>query len=85
MKDGQNLTVNRVRCRKGHECEWCGGYIGKGNLAYSRSFVWDNRMRRGWMHEDCFEAFDYSCHEFGEIEWSPGDFARGEVADHARV
>jgi hypothetical protein len=76
------MTVIRdkeLTCRSAHSCEWCAQCIEKGERCHSRTHVWDDRLMTGHSHFDCWTAMTTSIENAGELEWTPGDFARGEV------
>lgn len=73
------ISNKEVRCRKSHECAWCGEAIDAGSKAQSRSYRFDGDFVSDWMHPECYAAMRDS--PVGDLAdgWHPGDFRRGSV------
>jgi len=73
----QTDAVNVVSARKAHGCSWCGERIEVGG-AYVRYRYFDGRDAGTVKeHPECYDAMQRLCAEEGEIQFMPGDFARG--------
>jgi len=49
-----------VRCRKPHQCEWCGEKIPRLSKAISRVYKWDGELNSCHQHLECFTAMGES-------------------------
>jgi hypothetical protein len=71
--------IHEVRCRNDHECAWCGGFLIKGELAMTRSYIWEDGPQRDWMHPECSNAMGRCDPPYLSEGWMPGDWVRGSV------
>ena len=72
------LNKKEIKCRKSHWCAWCGSHLPKGSYVVSRGYVWDGKIQRDWMHDDC-DRVSIEVGKDGEFDWSPGDYERGST------
>lgn len=49
-----------VKCRKNHQCEWCGILIQKGENAVIRTYLFDGDFNSAHQHPECYEAMKES-------------------------
>lgn len=68
-----------VKCRKKHQCAWCGENITIGESAEYRSYIFDDDFVDDWMHPECDAACSEVAIEEGEFDFVPGDFPRGST------
>ena len=50
------LTEKAVRVRKEHKCAWCGEWIGIGDEAIYRTYIFEGDFSADYMHPECYEA-----------------------------
>lgn len=74
------LKSKFVKCRKDHQCEWCGEPIGRGSRAHYRAYVWEDGFQTGYMHPECHEGMLASDSSLLEDGWATGDMQRGRTA-----
>ncbi len=67
-----------VKCRKAHECIWCGENIGAGDTVPFIKYVFDGCIHGDHYHPECKEAADK--YEFYDDEgFDPYMFERGTM------
>lgn len=79
MSFAQLTDSHEVKCRKSHECAWCGKFIEKGSKAISRSYIWESGPQTDWMHHECNDAMHTAPRDVLNDGWLPGDFVRGST------
>ena len=67
-----------VTTRKSHRCGWCAQGIEAGETVPFRAYILDDQAISEWMHLECRTAMVTACAEEHDLEWTPGDFSRGE-------
>ncbi len=56
MYENINDNGKIVKCRKDHQCEWCGIIIQKGGKAVIRIYKFDGDFNSSHQHLECYEA-----------------------------
>ena len=76
----RELRSKTVKCRKTHQCSWCGESIEKDEEAESRDYVWDGELRSDHQHMECAAAMRCASKDAIPADgWMPGDFLRGST------
>ncbi len=75
----EGLTSKEVKCRKPHQCSWCGATIEKGETAQYRAYIFHGDFTWGWEHPECYEAMLTLPNDVALDGWMAGDFMRGSV------
>lgn len=76
----RELACKERTARKVRRCEWCDEQIQPGTRYQYRSYVWDEELRSGGMHLECFDAMQRAEPFRLEEGWMPGDYGRGSTA-----
>ena len=50
------LKCKKVKTRKPHRCVWCGEWVGVGDEAQYRSYVFEGHLNSDYLHPECYEA-----------------------------
>ena len=74
------LKRKEVRCRKRHQCAWCGEMIFENEMAIYRSYIFNGDFVNSWEHPECYTAMQSLPNsEIAEDGWLPGDYLRGSI------
>lgn len=75
------LKTRRVKCRKPHQCDWCGERIHVGELADYRVYIFCGDFTTGHQHPECHDAMNaVEIDDLPPEGWIAGDFKRGLTA-----
>lgn len=69
------LSNQTVKCRKKHQCRYCGQRLNIGETAIARSGADNDGMWRIYFHPEC----EPLTHEWDQVDWetiSPGEYKR---------
>ena len=68
-----------VKCRKKHDCEWCGITIQKGERAVTRVYKFGGDLQCSRMHPECFDALNRSLSDMWDGSFEAYEQLRGKV------
>jgi hypothetical protein len=78
------LTTKEVKCRKSHQCTWCGEIIEAGKTAHYRSGLHEGYFFSEHWHLECWAAMMNSDIGYDD-EFYPMDQQRGKTYDESHA
>ena len=77
------LTNKTVKCRKDHQCEWCGEIINAGDTARYRTGRFEDNFFSGYQHPECYTAMGLSDFDEWDGGFTPMSQMRGKTMDES--
>ena len=76
----EEINSSSVRCRKHHQCIWCGEEIPSGDYADHRVYKYDGDFHSDYMHKECTAGMHNSDKDdLIDFGFEPGMQLRGDV------